>query len=65
MVKHRKDFPLVPIPGNIQGQDIWSSEQPDLLENVPAYCRCLDWLTFKGAFQPNPFYDSKSSFEPL
>jgi len=28
-----------PIPGNIQGQVGWGSEQPDLLEDVPTYCR--------------------------
>ena len=28
-----------PIPGNIQGQVGWGSEKPDLVEDVPAYCR--------------------------
>jgi len=28
-----------PIPGNIQGQAEWGSEQPDLVEGVPAHCR--------------------------
>lgn len=28
-----------PIPGNIQGQVGWGSEQLDLVENVPACCR--------------------------
>jgi len=28
-----------PIPGNIQGQVGWGSEQPDLGEDVPAHCR--------------------------
>ena len=28
-----------PIPGNIQGQFGWSSEQPDLAEDVPAHYR--------------------------
>lgn len=27
------------IPGNIRGQVGQGSEQPDLVENVPAYCR--------------------------
>jgi len=27
-----------PIPGNIQGQAGRGSEQPDPVENVPAYC---------------------------
>ena len=28
-----------PIPGNVQGQVGRGSEQPDLVEDVPAYCR--------------------------
>ena len=28
-----------PIPGKIQGQVGWGSEQPDLVEDVPAHCR--------------------------
>ena len=28
-----------PIPGNIQGQVGWGSEQPGLVEGVPAHCR--------------------------
>jgi len=28
-----------PIPGNIQGQVGWGSEQPDPAEDVPAHCR--------------------------
>jgi len=28
-----------PIPGNIQGQAEQGSEQPDLVEDVPAHCR--------------------------
>ena len=28
-----------PIPGNIQGQVEWGSEQPGLVEDVPAHCR--------------------------
>ena len=28
-----------PIPGNIQGLAGWGSEQPDLVEDVPAHCR--------------------------
>jgi len=28
-----------PIPGNIQGQVGWGSEQLDLVEDVPAHCR--------------------------
>ncbi|PKU34471.1 pol- hypothetical protein [Limosa lapponica baueri] len=47
-----------PIPGNIQGQVGWGSEQPDLVEDVPAHCRGLDWMTFKGSFESKLFYDS-------
>jgi len=28
-----------PIPGNTQGQVGWGSEQPGLVEDVPAHCR--------------------------
>ena len=28
-----------PIPGNVQGQVGQGSEQPDLVEDVPAHCR--------------------------
>ncbi|KAK4818784.1 LOW QUALITY PROTEIN: hypothetical protein QYF61_019130 [Mycteria americana] len=28
-----------PMPGNIQGQVGWGSEQPDLVEDVPTHCR--------------------------
>jgi len=28
-----------PIPGNLQGQVGWGSEQPGLVEDVPAHCR--------------------------
>ncbi|KAK4812867.1 hypothetical protein QYF61_024164 [Mycteria americana] len=42
-----------PIPGNIQGQVRRGSEQPDRVEDVPARCRGLDWMTCKGSFQPN------------
>ena len=28
-----------PIPGNVQGQVGWGSEQPDPVEDVPAHCR--------------------------
>ena len=27
-----------PIPGNIQGQVGWASQQPDPVEDVPAHC---------------------------
>ena len=28
-----------PIPGNVHGPVGWGSEQPDLVEDVPAHCR--------------------------
>jgi len=28
-----------PLPGSVQGQDGWSSEQPALVEGVPAHGR--------------------------
>jgi len=28
-----------PIPGNIQGQVGWGSEQPGVVEDLPAHCR--------------------------
>jgi len=27
------------VPGNVQGQGGWGSEQPDQVEDVPAHCR--------------------------
>ena len=47
-----------PIPGNIPGQVGRGSEQPDLVEDVPARGRGLDKMTSKGPFPPKPFYDS-------
>jgi len=35
-----------PIPGNIQGQAGWRSEQPGLVEDVPAHC--IEQMTSKG-----------------
>ena len=31
-----------PIPGNIQGQVGWGSEQLDLVEYVPSHCRGVE-----------------------
>ena len=46
VVKHWHRLPRegvdAPIPGNIPGQVGWGSEQPDLVEDVPAHCRGLD-----------------------
>jgi len=43
VVKHWHGLPRevvrCPIPGNIEGQVGWSSEQPGLVEDVPAHCR--------------------------
>jgi len=30
-----------PIPGNIQGQAAWGSEQPGLVEDLSAHCRVV------------------------
>ena len=30
-----------PIPGNIEGQVGWGSEQPDLVVDAPAHCKGL------------------------
>ncbi|KAK4815657.1 hypothetical protein QYF61_005219 [Mycteria americana] len=36
----------------------WGSEQPDLVQAVPALAGVLDYMTCKGPFQSKPFYDS-------
>jgi len=44
MVKHLHRLPrevVDSIPGNIQGQVGWGSGKPDLVEDIPAYCRGL------------------------
>ena len=46
------------IPGNIQGQVGWNSDQPGLVEDIPAHCRGLGYMTSKSSFQPKAFYDS-------
>lgn len=43
---------LMPHPGNIQGQVEEDSEQPDLVEDVPAYCR--DWTRWALSFPSLP-----------
>ena len=43
---------ICPIPGNIPGQAGRGSDWPDPVEDVPAYGRRLDWVAFKGPFQP-------------
>jgi len=47
-----------PIPENAQGQVGRGWEQPAQVADVPAHCRGLHWMPFKGPFQPKPFYDS-------
>ena len=37
-----------PIPGGVQGQDGWSSEQPKIVKGVPAHGRGLDKLHLGG-----------------
>jgi len=46
-----------PIPGNIQGQVEQSSEQPDLVKDIPAHCRGVGLDDSEGPFQPKAFYD--------
>ncbi|KAK4825055.1 hypothetical protein QYF61_023059 [Mycteria americana] len=46
-----------PVPGNIPGQVGRGSEQPALVEDVPARGRGLDWMAFNGPFLPNLLYD--------
>ena len=48
-----------PLPGSIQGQPGWVSEQPGLEGGVPAYSRGLELGDLKGLFQPKPLYDSR------
>jgi len=50
-----------PIPGNIQGQAEWGSEQPDPVEDGSVIAGVLDQMAFKGPFQNKPFYDSMAS----
>jgi len=47
-----------PVPGDIQGQTGWDSEQPDLSVAVPVHCRKLDKMVCKGFFQLKQFYNS-------
>ena len=48
-----------PIPGNIQGEVGRGSEQPDLVEDVPAHSRGVGLADLlRCPFQPKLFYDS-------
>jgi len=49
---------LCPLPGSIQGQAGWGSEQPGLVGGVPAYSRGLELGDLKRPFQPKLFSDS-------
>lgn len=42
---------LMSISGNTEGHVGWGLEQLSLVGDVPAYCRELDWMTFKDPFQ--------------
>lgn len=46
-----------PIPGNIQGQAGWSSEQCSLWEGIPCPWQGLEQEDSEGSFQPKPFCD--------
>jgi len=46
-----------PLPGDIQGQAGWGSEQRGLEGDVPAYRSVLELDGLKGHFQPKPFYN--------
>lgn len=39
------------IPGNVQDQVGWESEQPDLVEDVPAHCRRVGIDVFQKSLQ--------------
>ena len=54
VVKHWHRLPreVGHIPGNIQGQFGWGSEQPGLVEDVPAHCR--GWGRRPLKVPPNP-----------
>ena len=48
-----------PILRDIQSQVGWGSEQPNRAVGVPAHCRELDQITFKGPFHLKEFCVSK------
>jgi len=37
--EYQQDYMNFPLPGSVQGQAGWSSEQPGLVEGVPAHGR--------------------------
>ena len=55
-----------PIPGDIQGQVGWGSEQPALAVGVAVHCRGVGLEgTFRGTFQLKWFYDSMLQIRKL
>jgi len=57
VMKRWHRMPREVVTGNVQGQVGQGSEQPGLVEDVPAHCRGLDYMTFKSPFQLQLFYD--------
>lgn len=49
-------------PRNIQGQVGHGFKQPGLWKVSLSTSGKLDWMTFKGPFQPKPLYDSTVFF---
>lgn len=41
----------LPIPEKMKSEVGQGSGQPDLAEGVPAHCRGMHWMTFKGSFK--------------
>lgn len=58
VIKQWNRLPREVVDENIQCQSGWGSEPPALVADVPACCRGLDWVAFKGFFQPKLFYNS-------
>lgn len=50
VVKHWHRFPREVV--GALSLETFKSESPDLDEGVPAYCKGLDQVAFKGPFQP-------------
>lgn len=60
MVKYWNRTPRVVVDAlNLETSQLgWGSEQCGLAEGVPARCRGLDWMDFKGLLQYKPLCDS-------
>lgn len=41
-----------------QGQVVWGSEQPGVVEGVPAHYRGVEWDELQDYLQHKPLYDS-------